>query len=250
MDVSEIKALTFDVFGTVVDWRNTIISEGKQLSEVKEFEVDWGKFADTWRSRYLSSTQRVQRGELSWVKLDTMNRMILEELLTEFEISGLSEAEKDDLNRVWHRLKPWPDAIDGLKRMRTKFIVATLSNGNMALLINMAKNAGLPWDCILSAELAKHYKTHRKAYLMAADLLGLSPEQIMMVAAHKFDLKGAQAVGMKTAFVSRPMEFGPEPNVSLLQTDAEAKFTLDTEIEDWIDLFASNFEDLASKLGT
>jgi len=250
MDVSKIKALTFDVFGTVVDWRSTIVSEGKKISEEKGIKVDWNKFADTWRSRYLSSTERVRRGELPWMKLDEINRMVLEDLLIEFEIIGLNEAEKDNLNRVWHRFKPWPDAINGLKRMRTKFIIATLSNGNMALLINMAKNAGLPWDCILSAELVKQYKMDPEAYLLAADLLNLKPDQILMVAAHKMDLQGAQKVGMRTAFVSRPLEFGPNPDVSLLQPKDEMKFTLDTDREDWIDLFANDFDDLASKLGT
>jgi len=236
MDVSTVKALTFDVFGTVVDWRSSVIHEGEQLGKAKGIRIDWAKFADAWRAGYGPSMDRVRKGELPWTKIDALHRMVLDKLLDEFKISGLSEAEKDHFNRAWHRLKPWPDSVAGLTRLKKGFVIATLSNGNVALLTNMAKNAGLPWDCILSAELAKHYKPDPEAYKSAADLLGLPIEQVMMTAAHKGDLKAARAAGMKTAFVPRPKERGPEAKI-------------DTTSEPWIDVVASDFEDLAGKLG-
>ena len=160
--------------------------------------------------------------------------MILDGLLTEFGVAGLSEGEIDHLNRVWHRLTPWPDVVAGLERLRRRFVVATLSNGNVALLTNMAKNAGLTWDCVLSAELAKRYKPDPEVYQMAADLLGLRPYQVLMVAAHKHDLRGAQGAGMKTAFVPRPLEFGPERHVDITPDPS-------------FDLHAADFEDLAGQ---
>jgi 2-haloacid dehalogenase len=236
MDTASVKALTFDVFGTVVDWRGSIIREGEKLGKAKGIKADWAKFADAWRGGYRPSMDRVRRGELPWTNIDALHRMILDGLLTEFKLTGLSEAEVDHLNRAWHRLNPWPDAVAGLTRLKRRFIIATLSNGNVALLTNMAKHGGLPWDCILSAELAKHYKPDPEAYQTAADLLGLRPNQVMMVAAHKGDLKAAQSVGLRTAFVTRPLEFGPGHKV-------------DVAPEPWIDVTAKDFEDLADKLG-
>ena len=237
MDLSTIKALTFDVFGTVVDWRGTVIRELKELGKAKKLKVDWTKFADTWRTEgYLEATGKVRRGELPWLNADQLHRRMLEELLTRFGIEGLNEPEKDQLNRVWHRLAPWPDAVGGLKRLRKKYLLATLSNGNMALLTNMAKVAGLPWDCILSSELVKSYKPEPGVYQMAAGLLGLPACQLMMVAAHKLDLQAAAGVGMKTAFVPRPKEWG-------------AKGKGDYTNEPWIDVYAKDFRELATKLG-
>ncbi|MBI4641601.1 MAG: haloacid dehalogenase type II [Candidatus Tectomicrobia bacterium] len=236
IDLSSVKALTFDVFGTVVDWRASIIREGKQLGKSKGIKVDWSKFADAWRGGYAPSMDRVRRGELPWMNLDALHRMLLDQLLIEFDIVGLSKAEKEHLNHVWHRLKPWSDAVSGLRRLRRRFVIATLSNGNVALLTNMAKSARLPWDCILSSELAKHYKPDKETYQMAADLLGLRPDQVMMVAAHKGDLRAARAVGFKTAFVLRPLEFG------LARTP-------DLTPDPLFDVIASDFNDLAGKLG-
>jgi 2-haloacid dehalogenase len=236
MDVSSLKALTFDVFGTVVDWRGTIIREGMAFGTEHGLSVDWAAFADAWRGGYRPSMDRVRRGELPWTNIDALHRMILDALLDRFGITGLSEADKDHLNRAWHRLDPWPDTVEGLTRLRRGFIIATLSNGNVALLTNMAKHAGLPWDCILSAELAKHYKPDPEAYRTAAALLGLRPEQVMMVAAHKGDLRAAQAVGLRTAFVTRPHEFGPE-------------HTPDTSPDPAFDIHARDFGDLADQLG-
>ena len=236
MSLSDVKALTFDVFGTVVDWRSSLIREGEQLGRSKGIDVDWAEFADRWRGGYGPAMARVRNGQLPWTRIDVLHRMILDVLLKEFGVAGLSEEEKDHWNRVWHRLAPWPDSVAGLARLRHRFIVATLSNGNVALLTNMAKHSGLPWDCILSAELMRRYKPDPEAYLGAADLLGLRPDEVMMVAAHKGDLRSAQAVGLKAAFVARPAEFGPGHAVD---TAPEAEF----------DVNAADIEDLASKLG-
>ena len=207
---SKIKALTFDVFGTVVDWYSSIVAEGEKIGDTHGIDIDWAQFALKWRAGYGPAMNKVRRGELPWQNIDALHRLILDSLLTEFKIVGLSEADKDYLNRVWHRLKPWPDAISGLERLRKRYIVATLSNGNIALLTNMARFAGLPWDCILSAELTGHYKPDPEVYQTAADLIGLSPNEVMMVAAHPGDLRAAQAVGFQTALVPRPLEYGPD----------------------------------------
>ena len=234
--ISEVKALAFDVFGTVVDWRGSIIQEGIRLGQEKGIDVDWPKFADAWRARYHPSMDRVRRGEIPWANLDALHRMTLDQLLVEFGIEGLSEAEKDHLNRVWHRLRPWPDALPGLVRLKQGYIIAPLSNGNVALLTNMAKNAGLPWDCVLSAELAHAYKPDPRAYLTAAEFLGLRVEEVMMVAAHQDDLRGARAAGLRTAFVPRPLEHG------------EGR-ALDLTPDPDFDVAATDFLDLARQLG-
>jgi len=203
-----VKALAFDVFGTVVDWRGSIIREGAEWGKAKGLAVDWAKFADRWRAGYAPAMAKVRNGVLPWMKLDALHRMILDELIEEFQIGGLSEAEKDHWNRVWHRLRPWPDAVAGLTRLRKKFVLATLSNGNVSLLVEMAKAARLPWDMVISAELFHHYKPDREVYLGAADLLACKPAELMMVAAHAEDLKSAQACGLRTALVPRPLEYG------------------------------------------
>ncbi|MAG37016.1 MAG: haloacid dehalogenase type II [Dehalococcoidia bacterium] len=237
MDRASLRALTFDVFGTVVDWRRSITHEGARLAETKGIaHVDWARFADAWRAGYGPAMDRVRQGELPWTNIDGLHRLILDQLLAEFRIGGLSEAEKVHFNRAWHRLTPWPDVVAGLHRLKARYIIATLSNGNVALLTNMAKHAGLPWDCILSAELFGHYKPDAAVYTGAAALLGLPPEQVMMVAAHKGDLRAAHAIGMQTAFVPRPQEFGPDREV-------------DTSPEPWVDVQARDFVDLASHLG-
>lgn len=230
-----IKALAFDVFGTVVDWRSTVIREGRALGTAKGLDVDWAAFADAWRDGYGPAMNRVRNGELPWKTIDELHRLILDGLLERFAITGLDEAEKDDLNRVWHRLDPWPDAVEGLTRLKSRFIIASLSNGNVALLVNMAKHGGLPWDAVLSAELAGRYKPDREVYLKAADLLGLEPAAVMMVAAHKGDLRAAAKAGLRTAFVPRPRE---RPNRQI-----------DLSVDGEFDVSAKDFVDLASKLG-
>jgi 2-haloacid dehalogenase len=188
-----VKALVFDVFGTVTDWRSSIVREGAQWSRAKGLNIDWGKFADGWRGGYLPIMDRVRKGSLPWMKLDSLNRMLLDDLLNEFDIHGLSEEEKQDWNCVWHRLAPWPDAVAGLTKLKTKYIISTLSNGNVSLLLEMAKRAGLPWDLIMSAELFHHFKMDPEVYRGAVDLLGYKPEEVMLVAAHSPDLRAAQA---------------------------------------------------------
>ena len=202
-----MKALVFDTFGTVVDWRTSVTQEVEQLAKRKGFRVDAATFADAWRAGYAPSMNRVRTGELPWTKLDGLHRMILDKLLVDFGLRDLTEAETGALNRAWHRLRPWPDAVGGLTRLKKRFIIAPLSNGNISLMTNLAKYAGLPWDCILGAELARHYKPDREVYQSAADILDLKVSDVMMVAAHLGDLRAAKGVGLKTAFVTRPLEY-------------------------------------------
>ena len=235
-ELTSVKALVFDTFGTVVDWRTSVTQEVEQLAKKKGFKVDGAKFADAWRAGYAPSMNRVRTGELPWTRLDVLHRMILDKILVDFGIAGLSESEIDTLNHAWHRLRPWPDAVSGLTRLKKRFIIAPLSNGNIALMTNLAKYGGLPWDCILGAELARHYKPDREVYQSAADFLDLKLDQVMMVAAHLGDLRAAKGVGLRTAFVPRPHEYGPAGKPDL-QPDAS------------VDLPATDFNDLAQKLG-
>ena len=235
--LSSVKALVFDTFGTVVDWRSSIAREVEDLARRKGFTVDGAKFADAWRGGYGPSMNRVRTGELPWTVLDDLHRMILDRILVDFKITGLSGAEIDALNRAWHRLQPWPDAVAALTRLKKKFTIAPLSNGNIALMTAMAKHSGLPWDCILGAELVRHYKPDREVYLSAADFLDLQVGEVMMVAAHLGDLRAAKALGLKTAFVTRPLEFGPTGKPDM-QADASIA-----------DLSAKDFNDLASQMG-
>jgi len=229
------KALVFDVFGTVVDWRGSLIREGRLLGRRKKLQVDWAAFADAWRAGYRPAMARVRSGELPWTKIDDLHRMILNDLLARFGIRGLKEDEIVHLNHAWHRLKPWPDAKAGLARLKRRHVIATLSNGNVALLVDMARRAGLPWDCILSAEVVRHYKPDPESYLGAADLLGVRPGELMMVAAHKDDLHAARACGLKTAFVPRPLEHGPGAKADVSRDPA-------------FDVHARDFNDLARQL--
>jgi 2-haloacid dehalogenase len=231
----QIRALLFDVFGTVVDWRGSIIRECRALGRRKKLDVDWDAFADAWRAGYQPAMARVRKGELPWMNIDQLHRMILDGLLGQFGIRDLTEDEIDDLNRVWHRLEPWPDARRGLALLKRRRVIATLSNGNVALLVNMAKHGRLPWDAVLSAELFRHYKPDPEAYLGAAAMLGFAPSEVVMVAAHKDDLRAAQACGLATAFVRRPREKGP-------------KVKLDVAPEPSFDYNARDFVDLAARL--
>jgi 2-haloacid dehalogenase len=206
--VPDVKALIFDTFGTVVDWRGSIIEEGTAWGKAKGLTIDWTRFADRWRSGYAPAMDKVRKGQLPWTKLDDLHRMILDDLLKEFHMDGLSEAEKDHWNRVWHRLHPWPDSVAGLTRLKKKYTIAPCSNGNVALINDMAKNSGLPWDLILGAEVAHHYKPDRETYLTAVDLLGLRAQDVMMCAAHAPDLGAARSFGLRTGFIYRPDEHG------------------------------------------
>jgi 2-haloacid dehalogenase len=233
---NSVKALTFDVFGTVVDWHGSIIREGQLLAANKGYDVDWEKFAISWRAGYGPAMNKVRNGEMPWTKIDDLHRMILDDLVEEYNLTGMSEAELVHFNEAWHRLSPWPDTVSGLNKLKSKYVITTLSNGNVSLLTHMAKNGGLPWDAILSAELSGHYKPDPEAYLKAADLLSLKPEQVMMVAAHPSDLRAAARTGLKTAYVIRPLERGPGRPVNR-NLDGEFDYT------------AEDFNDLARQLG-
>jgi len=234
--LGSVKALVFDTFGTVVDWRTSVTREVEALAQRKGLSVDGAKFADAWRAQYAPNMNRVRTGELPWTKLDRLHRMTLDKILIDFRFTGLSEAETDALNRVWHRLAPWPDAVGGLTRLKKKFTIAPLSNGNISLITDMAKHSGLPWDCILGAELVRHYKPDPEVYRSAADFLDLKLGDVMMVAAHLGDLHAAKAAGLRTAFVVRPLEYGPDRKPDL-QADSS------------IDIAAKDFNDLAGQLG-
>jgi 2-haloacid dehalogenase len=232
-----VKALVFDVFGTVVDWRTSVIREGERRGRSKRLAVDWAAFADAWRAGYPAAMDLVRTGALPWQNVDRLHRRILDELLARFGVAAaFDEAERQDFNRVWHRLRPWPDVVPGLRRLRRAYVIGTLSNGNVSLLVDMARYAKLPWDVVLSAELFRHYKPDPQAYLGAVELLGLRPYEVMLVAAHKSDLDGAKRCGLKTGFVQRRLEYGPRGRKDV---KAEVRF----------DLNARDFLQLAERLG-
>lgn len=226
--------LVFDVFGTVVDWRGGIAREVDALG----LGVDGAAFADAWRARYQPAMQRVRSGERPWVRLDVLHRENLDALLSELGLERrVDEPTRAALNLAWHRLDPWPDAVDGLRRLATRHVIAPLSNGGVALLTHMARRAGLPWDCVLSAEVFRAYKPDPRAYLGAAELFDLDPARVTMVAAHASDLRAAARCGLRTAYVDRPLEFGPDR-----RGDVPAP-------GERFDLHATGFDDLARQLG-
>jgi 2-haloacid dehalogenase len=207
-ELANLKALVFDTFGTVVDWRSSVIAEGVAWGKARGLQIDWAQFADRWRLGYRPAMDKVRKREIPWTRLDDLHLMILEELLKEYSIRGLTEQEKVSWSHVWRRLKPWPDSVEGLTRLKKKYIIAPLSNGNIALMANLAKFGGLPWDAILGSELVQHYKPDREVYISAAYYLDLKPEEVMMVAAHATDLQAARGYGLRTGFIYRPDEFG------------------------------------------
>jgi 2-haloacid dehalogenase len=231
----DIRACLFDVFGTVVDWRTSVSRDLAAFAKQKGIAgVDWLEFAVEWRKLYQPSMDEVRSGRRTWTILDVLHRESLVKLISRYGIRGLSEADVDHVNRVWHRLEPWPDVVKGLTRLKSKFIIAPCSNGNIALMVNMAKRAGLPWDCILGAETARAYKPMPDAYLASCRQLGLAPASVMMVAAHNNDLRAAKAQGLKTAFVARPSEHGPGQTTDL----APDMSCVDVPVADFIDLAA------------
>jgi 2-haloacid dehalogenase len=235
-DPLAVRAMVFDTFGTVVDWRGSIIAEGESYWKTeKGIDIDWPAFADAWRGKYGPSMNKVRTGELPWTKLDDLHRLALDQNLAEFGVTGLSESDQQHLNFIWHRLNAWPDAPAGLARLRSRYVIAPLSNGNLSLLTEMAKFAGLPWDCILGCDLFRHYKPDPETYLGAAEILGLQPHQVMMTAAHAGDLEAARKLGLRTAYVHRPLEGGPGRERPMPPYDA-------------FDVVASDFRDMASKL--
>jgi 2-haloacid dehalogenase len=234
--VPGVKAIVFDVFGTVVDWRGSIAADLGAWGAARGIECDWAALADAWRARYQPQMQRVRSGAVGWTVLDALHRQALEELLPRFGLQALSEEDRRHVNRAWHRLNPWADVLPGLARLKAKYVIGTLSNGNVALLVNMARHAGLPWDVIFSAETFRAYKPLPEAYLGAARMLDLAPGELMLCAAHNDDLAAARALGLRTGFVARPTEYGPGQHKDLA---AE---------QDW-DMVASDFVDLARRLG-
>jgi 2-haloacid dehalogenase len=230
------KALLFDIFGTVFDWRSSIIEEGEAWGMARGVKVDWPRFANAWRAGYRPALDRVRRGEIPWTKLDVLHRENLERLLPEFGLTGMTEPEREHWNRVWHRLKPWPEANDALARMRKGYTIAPLSNGNFSLLTALSKNAGICWDANISVELAKHYKPDAETYLTAIELLDLKPGEAMLVAAHFQDLDAGRKCGLQTAFVYRPTEYGPG-------------HVADKAVSGQYDVVAKDMADLATQLG-
>jgi 2-haloacid dehalogenase len=228
---SGIKALVFDVFGTVVDWRNSVIRELAAFGKSRGLSADWTAIADQWRGGYQPAMDHVRKGELPWTVLDDLHRMTLDGLLAKHGLSGIAEADRQHLNKIWHRLTPWPDAIEGLVRLKRRFIVGTLSNGNVALLLNMAKHSGLPWDNIFSAELVRRYKPDPATYQSVPALLRVEPAAVMLVAAHNNDLVAAGEQGLKTAFVARPTEYGPHQS-----RDFKAEHAFDFVARDFVHL--------------
>ncbi len=234
--MQDVRAILFDTFGTVVDWRTSLIDAMTGFGAARGIVADWAGLVDAWRGAYKPSLDRVRRGELPWTILDDLHRASLERLVGEFGIAGLTGADLDWLNRGWHRLSPWPDLVTGLTRLKRRFIIAPLSNGNVALLVNLAKHAGLPWDMVFATELFGHYKPDPETYLGAARLLGLPPGAVMMAAAHNGDLRAARSCGLKTAFFARPGEYGPHQ---------ARDFAPDS---DWT-VIAADIEALASQMG-
>jgi 2-haloacid dehalogenase len=234
----QVSALAFDVFGTVVDWHSSIAAEVGETAVRNGLQLGADAaeaFAEEWRRRYRPSMDRVRNGEIGWTALDDLHRASLGELVARFGLDGLDAAALDRLNLAWHRLRPWPDTVDGLGRLRREHVLATLSNGNVALLVDLARFGGLPFDCILSAELCRAYKPDPRAYRMVPELLRVRPEQVMMVAAHADDLRAAAAEGLRTAYVHRPLEWG--------RTAAAVEVP-----DDPFDVVAGDFVELASRL--
>ena len=232
MGPGDARVLAFDIFGTVVDWHGSIVREMAQLHP----QVDGDAFARAWRAGYKPAMARVMSGELGWTLIDDLHRIILDQILPQFGLDGLDEAARRHLNKVWHRLDAWPDSVEGLTRLKEKYTLCTLSNGNIGLLTNMAKRAGLPWDCVLSAEVFHAYKPDPRTYLGVARVFDVQPHEVMLVAAHHDDLAGARACGLRTAYVERPLEFG-------------AKNPKDVSPREGNDLHCRSLVEVAERLG-
>lgn len=230
-----IKALLFDVFGTVVDWRSSVIKECISLERNIGISGDWEKLTDLWRQNYAPSMDKVRNGEKKWVNLDTLHKESLIKILKELNIHGFTEDNINHLNNAWHRLAPWNDTVEGLNLLKSNFSISTLSNGGIDLLTNMANTQNLPWDNIFSAETFMHYKPDSETYLGAVDKLNLETQEVMLVAAHNQDLLSAKKYGLKTAFVLRSNEYGPSQD-------------FDLKADPSIDVVSSDFIDLNNKL--
>lgn len=235
-DVSSVKAVLFDVFGTVVDWRGSAITELAAFGARKGIKADWAQVTDEWRALYQPSMEEVRSGRRPWTILDVLHGESLDKLVVKYKLGPITPDERSHLVAIWHRLKPWPDVVAGLTRLKTRYIIGTLSNGNVGLLTRLAKNGGLPWDVVLSAETARAYKPLPQAYSRSADLLNLRPHELMLAAAHNSDLAAAQGCGFATAFIPRPTEYGPHQK-------------LDIKPEGNWSIVAADFADLAAKMG-
>nr|QHB21811.1 oxiranedicarboxylate hydrolase [Labrys sp. (in: a-proteobacteria)] len=232
-----VRALTFDVQGTCVDFYRPVSRMGEALNRAKAIEVDWARLSAEWRDLYRRTLDGVIAGQRPWIRVDAIYRQALDVLLERHGLSGrFSLAERDELNTVWTTLDAWPDSVAGLDRLGRKFVTSTLSNAGMAAVVAVVRHAGLPFDAVLTAELARSYKPAPAVYQLAVDYLGYRPDQIMMVACHKYDLKAARAFGMRTAFVARPHEFGPDARPDIAP-------------EPWFDIYAGSFTELADRLG-
>ena len=231
-----IRALVFDTYGTVVDWRTSLLDELQALARRKSLALDGVRFLDEWKAAYRPAMDAVNRGERPWTTVDAIYRERLEALLVSHRLTSLSADEIDELARVWWRLRPWPDALPGLHRLKRRYILSPLSNASFIGMVELARWSGLPWDCVITAENARCYKPRPEAYRTAISLLGVAPGEIMMVAAHNYDLAAARAEGMATAFVARPREYGPGQTTDLAPAQA------------W-DVVATDFEHLAGRLG-
>ncbi len=232
----EIAAVVFDTFGTLVDWRGSLIEELEVFGAQRGISANWATLVDEWRAAYAPSMDRVRRGELPWTRLDDLHRASLDRLVAEFGIAGLTEDDLHHINLGWHRLRPWPDVVPGLQRLRQHFVIAPLSNGNVSLLVDMARQAGLPWDMVFGSDVFGHFKPDPETYLGACRLLGLTPERVMMCAAHNHDLQAARACGLRTAFIPRPTEYGPRQRRDFTAEEA------------W-DVVAADLGEVADRLG-
>lgn len=237
-DSSEIKALLFDVFGTVVDWRSGVARDLRPFLGRHAAHIDAYEFADAWRRQYVPAMGEIRSGRRPFVRLDVLHRENLLKVLADYgiDVGSIPADELDALNHSWHRLDPWPDSVEGLLRLKRRFMIAPLSNGNIRLILDMAKRAALPWDAILGAEVVRAYKPSPQVYLETAEILGLEPSEVCMVAAHNGDLAAARQCGLKTAFVLRPTEHGPAQKSDLHAERA------------W-DFIATDLNDLATQIG-
>jgi 2-haloacid dehalogenase len=233
----EVRAVTFDTYGTLVDWRSSVLDELTAFGATHGLRIDWTVFVDEWKACYRPGMDAVNRGARPWTTVDALYRDRLQELLAARGLGELDDAALDHLAQVWRRLRPWPDVVAGLRRLRQRYVISPLSNASFAGMVHLARFAGLPWDCIITAENARCYKPRPEVYRTAIELLGVRPEQVLMAAAHNYDLAAAQALGMRTAFIPRPLEYGPGQTTDLTPTGK------------W-DVVVDSVEELAAALGT
>ncbi len=235
-NADDVEVLLFDVFGTVVDWRTSLQEWLERFGREHNLQADWVGLVDDWRAAYQPSLARVREGERPYVTLDMLHRESLDALLARYGLGGVSEGDRRQMARAWRWLAPWPDVVAGLTRLKRKYVIGTLSNGGLGLLVDLAKFAGMPWDVVLSADLFHHYKPDAAVYLGAAELLARPTSALMLVAAHNYDLAAARSHGFRTAFVARPTEYGPRKKADSAAADA------------W-DYVVTSLEELAEKNG-